>query len=164
MNDHQDNVNGASVGSGLFSLRTFIVSLVIALVVPLLIAGVLGESVGTNFLVYFGFVLVSVYVGAMVSQVRSSAVATSPQSHSHDDQEDEEEDENDDREQGTVKWFNSSKGFGFLTMENGDDVFVHYRAIRGRGRRFLVEGQLVRFYVTEGEKGKQAENVSIIRG
>ncbi|MBR7887361.1 cold shock domain-containing protein [Marinomonas sp. A79] len=100
----------------------------------------------------------------MVSQVRSSAVATSPQSHSHDDQEDEEEDENDDREQGTVKWFNSSKGFGFLTMENGDDVFVHYRAIRGRGRRFLVEGQLVRFYVTEGEKGKQAENVSIIRG
>ncbi|QNT08029.1 cold-shock protein [Marinomonas arctica] len=75
-----------------------------------------------------------------------------------------EEDEDDDREQGTVKWFNSSKGFGFLTMENGDDVFVHYRAIRGRGRRFLVEGQLVRFYVTEGEKGKQAENVSIIRG
>ncbi|MBD5772267.1 cold-shock protein [Marinomonas sp. SM2066] len=77
---------------------------------------------------------------------------------------DSEEDEDDDREQGTVKWFNSSKGFGFLTMENGDDVFVHYRAIRGRGRRFLVEGQLVRFYVTEGEKGKQAENVSIIRG
>lgn len=164
MNDHQDNANGASVGSGLFSLRTFIVSLVIALVIPLLIAGVLGESVGTNFLVYFGFVLVSVYVGTMVSQVRPTVVTSPSQSHSNDDEEDEEEDENDDREQGTVKWFNSSKGFGFLTMENGDDVFVHYRAIRGRGRRFLVEGQLVRFYVTEGEKGKQAENVSIIRG
>ncbi|PJE56790.1 cold-shock protein [Marinomonas sp. BSi20584] len=156
MNDHQDNVSrnkGSSVGSGLFSLRTFIVSLVIALIVPLLLAGVLKEEMGTNFLVYFGFVLVSVYVGAMVSQASSTGFDS-----------ESEEDEDDDREQGTVKWFNSSKGFGFLTMENGDDVFVHYRAIRGRGRRFLVEGQLVRFYVTEGEKGKQAENVSIIRG
>ncbi|MGO2233181.1 cold shock domain-containing protein [Marinomonas sp. UCMA 3892] len=156
MNDHQDNVSrnkGSSVGSGLFSLRTFIVSLVIALIVPLLLAGVLKEEMGTNFLVYFGFVLVSVYVGAMVSQASSAGYDS-----------ESEEDEDDDREQGTVKWFNSSKGFGFLTMENGDDVFVHYRAIRGRGRRFLVEGQLVRFYVTEGEKGKQAENVSIIRG
>lgn len=156
MNDHQDNVSrnkGSSVGSGLFSLRTFIVSLVIALIVPLLLAGVLKEEMGTNFLIYFGFVLVSVYVGAMVSQASSAGFDS-----------ESEEDEDDDREQGTVKWFNSSKGFGFLTMENGDDVFVHYRAIRGRGRRFLVEGQLVRFYVTEGEKGKQAENVSIIRG
>ncbi|WP_421849620.1 cold-shock protein [Marinomonas sp.] len=156
MNDHQDNVSrnkGSSVGSGLFSLRTFIVSLVIALIVPLLLAGVLKEEMGTNFLVYFGFILVSVYVGAMVSQASSAGYDS-----------ESEEDEDDDREQGTVKWFNSSKGFGFLTMENGDDVFVHYRAIRGRGRRFLVEGQLVRFYVTEGEKGKQAENVSIIRG
>ncbi|MEO9273963.1 cold shock domain-containing protein [Marinomonas sp. 5E14-1] len=156
MNDHYDNVShgkGSSANSGFFSLRAFVVSLVIALIVPLLIAGVLKEEMGTNFLVYFGFVLVSVYVGAMVSQVRIAGGDS-----------ESEEDEDDDREQGTVKWFNSSKGFGFLTMENGDDVFVHYRAIRGRGRRFLVEGQLVRFYVTEGEKGKQAENVSIIRG
>lgn len=156
MNDHQDNVSRnkeSSVGSAFFSLRTFIVSLVIALIVPLLIAGVLQEEIGQHFLVYFGFILVSVYVGAMVSQVGSAGYDS-----------ESEEDEDDDREQGTVKWFNSSKGFGFLTMENGDDVFVHYRAIRGRGRRFLVEGQLVRFYVTEGEKGKQAENVSIIRG
>jgi CspA family cold shock protein len=156
MNDHYDNVShskGSSATSGFFSLRTFVVSLVIALIVPLLIAGVLKEEMGTNFLIYFGFILVSVYVGAMVSQARF--VGGDSES---------EEDEDDDREQGTVKWFNSSKGFGFLTMENGDDVFVHYRAIRGRGRRFLVEGQLVRFYVTEGEKGKQAENVSIIRG
>ncbi|WP_339721067.1 cold-shock protein [Marinomonas primoryensis] len=156
MNDHQDSVSHnkeSSAGSAFFSIRTFIVSLVIALIVPLLIAGVLKEEVGANFLIYFGFVLVSVYVGAMVSKV--SSVGFDSES---------DEDEDDDREQGTVKWFNSSKGFGFLTMENGDDVFVHYRAIRGRGRRFLVEGQLVRFYVTEGEKGKQAENVSIIRG
>ncbi|WP_316247083.1 cold shock domain-containing protein [Marinomonas sp. IMCC 4694] len=157
MNDHQDNISHnkeSAPNAGLFSLRTFIVSLIIALVMPLLIAGVLGQDIMAHFPVYFGFILVSVYVGAMLSQVKSSVV----------DSDIEEEDEDDDREQGTVKWFNSSKGFGFLTMENGDDVFVHYRAIRGRGRRFLVEGQLVRFYVTEGEKGKQAENVSIIRG
>lgn len=164
MNDHQDNVSrnkGASVGSGLFSLRTLIVSFIIALVAPLLIAGVLQQDIGQNYLIYFGFILVSVYVGAMVSRdIPGAASESSP----HDQEDDFEEDEDDDREQGTVKWFNSSKGFGFLTMENGDDVFVHYRAIRGRGRRFLVEGQLVRFYVTEGEKGKQAENVSIIRG
>jgi CspA family cold shock protein len=156
MNDHQDNVphsKESSVGSGLFSMRALVVSLVIALIVPLLIAGVLNEDIKTNFLIYFGFIVVSVYVGTMVSQARFVGGDS-----------DSEEDEDDDREQGTVKWFNSSKGFGFLTMENGDDVFVHYRAIRGRGRRFLVEGQLVRFYVTEGEKGKQAENVSIIRG
>ncbi|ETX10699.1 cold-shock protein [Marinomonas ushuaiensis DSM 15871] len=156
MNDHQDNVsqnNGASVGSGFFSLRTLVVSVVIALIVPLLIAGVLKEEIGTNFLIYFGFIFVSVYVGSTISQARFTGYDS-----------DSDEDEDDDREQGTVKWFNSSKGFGFLTMENGDDVFVHYRAIRGRGRRFLVEGQIVRFYVTEGEKGKQAENVSIIRG
>jgi len=152
MNDHQDNFSSQGTPSaGFFSLRAFIVSLVIALIVPLLIAGVLKEDIATNYLVYFGFVLVSVYLGTMVSQIRVSGSAG-------------HEDDDDDREQGTVKWFNSSKGFGFLTMENGDDVFVHYRAIRGRGRRFLVEGQLVRFYVTEGEKGKQAENVSIVRG
>lgn len=158
MNDHQDNISHnkeSAAKAGLFSLRTFIVSLIIALVMPLLIAGVLGQEIVAHFPVYFGFILVSVYVGAMMSQVKPSELGTD---------EEEEDDENDDREQGTVKWFNSSKGFGFLTMENGDDVFVHYRAIRGRGRRFLVEGQLVRFYVTEGEKGKQAENVSIIRG
>ncbi|MEO9653754.1 cold-shock protein [Marinomonas sp.] len=156
MNDHQENVTRnteSSAGSNIFSLKTFIISLVIALITPLLMAVVLKEEVGTNFLTYFGFVLVSVYLGAALSQFKAPAANA-----------DSEEDEDDDREQGTVKWFNSSKGFGFLTMENGDDVFVHYRAIRGRGRRFLVEGQLVRFYVTEGEKGKQAENVSIVRG
>ncbi|WP_318013692.1 cold-shock protein [Marinomonas sargassi] len=154
MNDHNDNTSydqEAAPAPGFFSLRTFVVSVIIALIAPLLLASVLKQDIAMNFLIYFGFFFVSVYVGAMVSQASFSVGGS-----------DAEED--DDREQGTVKWFNSSKGFGFLTMENGDDVFVHYRAIRGRGRRFLVEGQVVRFYVTEGEKGKQAENVSIIRG
>ena len=64
------------------------------------------------------------------------------------------------REGGTVKWFNASKGFGFITRDEGDDVFVHYRAIRGEGHRTLKEGERVEFIVVEKEKGLQAEDVS----
>lgn len=63
------------------------------------------------------------------------------------------------REQGRVKWFNATKGFGFITREQGDDVFVHYRSIRGEGHRTLREGQRVEFVVMKGEKGLQAEDV-----
>lgn len=65
-----------------------------------------------------------------------------------------------DREQGTVKWFNVSKGYGFVTRENGDDIFVHFRSIRGEGRRLLREGQKIEFKVVDGEKGPQAEDVA----
>ncbi|MCC5879210.1 MAG: cold-shock protein [Idiomarina sp.] len=63
---------------------------------------------------------------------------------------------------GTVKWFNESKGFGFLEREGGPDVFVHFSAINSEGFRSLTEGQKVSFTVTEGQKGPQAENVSVI--
>jgi len=64
-----------------------------------------------------------------------------------------------DREQGTVKWFNVSKGYGFVTRENGDDIFVHFRSIRGKGRRVLREGQKIEFTLIDGDKGPQAEDV-----
>lgn len=64
------------------------------------------------------------------------------------------------REQGTVKWFNDSKGFGFIQRATGEDVFVHFRAILGEGYRSLKEGQAVEFVVTEDDKGLQAEEVS----
>ncbi len=64
------------------------------------------------------------------------------------------------REQGTVKWFNDSKGFGFIQRATGENVFVHFRAILGEGYRSLKEGQAVEFVVTEGDKGLQAEEVS----
>ena len=63
---------------------------------------------------------------------------------------------------GTVKWFNESKGFGFLTKEDGGDVFVHYSAIQGDGFKTLGEGQAVSFDVVEGPKGPKAENVTKI--
>ena len=60
---------------------------------------------------------------------------------------------------GTVKFFNESKGFGFITREGGPDVFVHFSAIQGSGFKTLAEGQQVEFTVTQGQKGPQAENV-----
>ncbi|MED5525883.1 cold-shock protein [Gallaecimonas pentaromativorans] len=61
---------------------------------------------------------------------------------------------------GTVKWFNDEKGFGFIEQEGGKDVFVHFSAINGNGRRSLSEGQQVTMVVTQGQKGPQAENVT----
>jgi len=60
---------------------------------------------------------------------------------------------------GTVKWFNEAKGFGFISQENGEDVFVHYSAIQGDGFRTLAEGDKVEFDVVKGPKGYQAANV-----
>ena len=64
------------------------------------------------------------------------------------------------REQGTVKWFNASKGFGFIQRQSGEDVFVHFSAIQGDGYKSLNEGQAVEFEVTKGPKGLQATNVT----
>ena len=64
-------------------------------------------------------------------------------------------------EQGTVKWFNEAKGYGFISRESGEDVFVHFSAIQGSGFRTLQEGQAVKFEVVNGPKGFQAANVSI---
>jgi len=69
-----------------------------------------------------------------------------------------------DKETGSVKWFSASKGFGFITRDNGEDIFVHFRSIMGKGHRILREGQRVEFAVTEGTKGLQAEDVSAIKG
>ncbi len=66
------------------------------------------------------------------------------------------------RERGTVKWFNNSKGFGFIQRDKGEDVFVHYRAINGDGYKTLTEGQRVEFTVTQGQKGPQAEDVVVV--
>jgi CspA family cold shock protein len=67
-----------------------------------------------------------------------------------------------DRKVGTVKWFNGTKGYGFLSQEGGPDVFVHYSAIQGDGYRNLEEGQKVEFSIEKGPKGLQAANVVIL--
>ncbi len=68
-----------------------------------------------------------------------------------------------ERKQGTVKWFNSTKGFGFISQEGGEDVFVHYQSIVAEGYKSLTENQKVEFTVTQGPKGLQASEVKIIK-
>lgn len=63
---------------------------------------------------------------------------------------------------GKVKWFNSEKGFGFITVDGGKDVFVHFSAITGSGYKTLEEGQNVSFEITEGDRGPQASNVTVL--
>ena len=67
-----------------------------------------------------------------------------------------------DRIQGTVKWFNSGKGYGFIAREGGEDVFVHYSAITGDGFRNLEDGQRVEFNIVQGPKGLQAASVTML--
>ena len=66
-----------------------------------------------------------------------------------------------DRQSGTVKWFNDAKGFGFITPESGDDLFVHFRAIQGNGFKSRQEGQKVTFIAVKGPKGMQADQVQV---
>jgi CspA family cold shock protein len=91
--------------------------------------------------------LVAVFLHLAISFYKSSPAAASP---SYDMS---------NRDTGTVKWFNTSKGFGFISRDSGDDIFVHFRAIRGEGHRVLVEGQRVEFSVMNRDKGLQAEDV-----
>jgi cold shock protein len=69
-----------------------------------------------------------------------------------------------EKEQGTVKWFNGAKGYGFIARAQGEDVFVHFKSIVGEGFKNLEEGQKVEFTVEQGPKGLQAENVTPIQG
>jgi len=67
-----------------------------------------------------------------------------------------------DMQTGTVKWFNDEKGYGFISRDNGSDVFVHFRSIVGEGRKTLIENQQVEFVVVDGQKGPQADRVTPI--
>ena len=93
----------------------------------------------------------------LVAQTKSSA---SQSSDDDDDDDDDDDFSEEDFEEGAVKWFNTKKGYGFITRDQGDDIFVHFRNIKGQGRRSLTDGERVTFVVTEGDKGLQADHVS----
>ena len=101
---------------------------------------------------------------APAASTQSRPARASQQTNGYDDEEDDDFDDStpEGDEEGTVKWFNVKKGFGFIVRDSGDEIFVHFRAIRGRGRRVLRQGQLVRFNVVDADKGLQADNVSIL--
>lgn len=130
-----------------------------------------GQGIAAYIITFVLFVIVGVLT-VVVSERRSASGSRSrrhqqkPQGSRAQSQEDDGEDDEDygpeGEEEGTVKWFNVKKGFGFIVRESGDEVFVHFRAIRGRGRRVLRQGQTVRFDVVEASKGLQADNVSTL--
>lgn len=136
-----------------------VISLVIAVPAPLVLGLALGSEAAFDLTVYLTSVAVffaAVFIGTQFAG-GSAATADAATGVAIED------DVDDGRENGMVKWFNVSKGFGFITRDEGDDVFVHFRSIRGSGHRSLSEGQRVKFHVTEGGKGLQAEDVSVIR-
>jgi len=103
------------------------------------------------------------FVAVLVSTVVAGSGSTSAAADASDD-ELYVDDNAEGREVGTVKFFNVKEGWGFITRSDGDDVFVHFRNIRGRGHRSLNEGQKVTFSVGTTDKGLQAEDVAVMRG
>lgn len=151
--------------SGIQVFKSIVLSIVAAVAIPSVLSQVTSAEIELNAVV-LGVTFIIVLAATLVSALGSTAGTKQPVNASArvDQGADEDESEDDSREEGTVKWFNVSKGFGFITRSNGDDVFVHFRNIRGRGHRSLTEGQQVRFNVHQSEKGLQAEDVSVVRG
>ncbi len=131
---------------------------ILSILLPLVDKATAYPSVGIT--AYIVSVVVIAIVAALSAIVASGSASSED---SFDSSYDDDDDSPEGDEQGTVKWFNVNKGFGFITRDAGDDVFVHFRSIRGHGRRSLRQGQQVRFNVTQGDKGLQAENVSAVR-
>lgn len=141
-------------------VRCFIISIPLALLSPLLmgfIVSITGDESARGFFTdHYMWIAIAAFILLLIATLavqlfspRTSFIA---------------ELENDDRESGMVKWFNVNKGYGFITRDNGEDedVFVHFRAIRGKGHRTLVEGQRVRYYAIRNDRGLQAEDVTVI--
>jgi len=154
--------------------KKLLVSAIVALPFPFLLVVVLGlvsalpGNLGTTeFLssaqgpTFYAVAWFFFLAASTLSLIFSGSSASSSVS---DDQNETDEDAGPEgKEGGTVKWFNVNKGFGFITTDAGEDVFVHFRSIRGHGRRSLRQGQAVRFDLSDGEKGMQAENVSVAK-
>ncbi len=147
-----------------------LVRLIVAAVIAVIISGFFQGHINGEGAIYaidaitMGAFLVACLVSVVVANAIPSASANSHTAAKSSSQgQSASNSANDaDREEGTVKWFNVSKGFGFITRENGDDIFVHYRSIRGQGRRRLFDGQSVSFAVVDSDKGLQADDVDVI--
>lgn len=162
---------------GKLLLRRIVVAIVCAILVPVLVVFLFPSLVdglqladgslltADNLLDVPGMVTLLIILGvasAVVSLV-SAQIAPSRRRRFRSSGTIVEEDVEDGRQRGIVKWFNVKKGFGFITWDEGEDVFVHFRSIRGQGHRSLTEGQRVKFTVVRGQKGPQAEDVSAVR-
>lgn len=147
--------------------------LIISLVVAAIAATLLGliHGAATPFLVAFGAFSAATIATALLTSIKISAsgsaqpasqptkkASVKPATKTREKAPTKQSDSA-NREEGEVKWFNVTKGFGFITRNNGEEIFVHFRSIRGENRRGLRDGQKVTFVVTESDKGPQAEDV-----
>ncbi len=140
-------------------IKILIISLIISIIASVIsiqthaTTSGLGESFAllmtANYAKLWAISFISIFVASFIAVKTTSSISRSTGAAITGDQ-----------ERGTVKWFNAAKGFGFITRENGEDVFVHFRSIQGKGHRSLGEGQAVIFSVTEGDKGLQAVDVT----
>lgn len=143
------------------NVSSFIRNILISITMALLAAFVLNGSAGLlspDTIILFVFMLVSCVLaslnlaaGGETQDAETGSAQSAVNNHAAGS-----------RDTGQVKWFNSSKGFGFITRDDGQDVFVHFRSIRGEGRRFLRDGQRVAFETGQGDKGLQAEDVEVV--
>jgi len=139
-------------------LRSILIAFLVAIPSPFLLDWLSGMSETSPGASIFAGIYLLAFVGCVIMGLTHSGSAKTrkiaPVGEGSPTQ-------SDAREQGTVKWFNVTKGFGFITRDSGEDVFVHYRSVRGNGRRTLREGQRVMFVVVDGDKGLQADDVSV---
>jgi CspA family cold shock protein len=147
--------------------------LIISLVVAAIAATLLGlfHGAATPFLIVFGAFSTATIATALLTSIKISASgsaqpASQPAKKTSNtpvkkarEKAPTKVSDSANREEGEVKWFNVTKGFGFITRNNGEEIFVHFRSIRGENRRGLRDGQKVSFVVTESDKGPQAEDV-----
>jgi cold shock protein len=143
-------------------IRNILVSLAVALLAPLILPLL---AMGAEF-EFTTLVLVKLYlltfVLLMLAATLNEMLRLRAVNASDDATYEEDTGGDDGREEGVVKWFNVNKGFGFIIRDAGGEVFVHFRSIRGTGHRTLREGQRVKFAAVDGDKGLQAEDVSIL--
>jgi CspA family cold shock protein len=135
------------------------ISLVIAVIASITLSWLQDESI-PNLMSLLLFVAATVTV-ALLPAASSSPATAQPERAPATSQE-KSAVATGEREQGKVKWFNGTKGFGFIVKDDGEEIFVHFRSIRGAGRRGLRDGQRVSFAVVQSDKGPQADDVEVV--
>ena len=156
-------------------IAKLLISLLIGAVASILTTIMLGEGQVIDPVLLIAFCLATVATAMVVSARTGSGAAGSGAATARSREPGRSRSDNDprpparavaaddaEREQGTVKWFNGTKGFGFIIRDNGEEIFVHFRSIRGEGRRGLRDGQKVSFVVAQRDKGPQAEDVEAL--
>ena len=132
------------------TIKISLISLIVSIIATFILTQLMPLT--TGFATLWAVLFISIFIASLLSAKQSAKSGSTPGSESTVEI-------TGDQERGTVKWFNAAKGFGFITRESGEDVFVHFRSIQGKGHRSLGEGQAVIFSVTEGDKGLQAVDV-----